>query len=281
LNVFKEKTSNHDPPGKFFRIAGGIKLITAGIDVGSNTTKVVILKNGEWLGDALVPTGADNRGSAEKALAQAIKAAGIKRTEIAHCVATGYGRINIPFAGRKITEISCHGRGAYAVFPGTRTVIDIGGQDSKVIRVDASGRVVDFIMNDKCAAGTGRFLEVMARALEITLPEMAAIANKSKNPVTISNTCTVFAESEVISYLAQGLPKEDIIRGLHEAIVDRIESMALRLGVEPEVTMTGGVALNAAILDSLRKRLKQTLLLPSQPQLIGAYGAALTAAHQA
>lgn len=256
-------------------------MITAGIDVGSNTTKVVILKNGEWLGDALVLTGADNRSSAERALAQAVKAAGIKRTEITQYVATGYGRINIPFADRKVTEISCHGRGAHAVFPGTRTVIDIGGQDSKVIRVDASGRVADFIMNDKCAAGTGRFLEVMARALEITLTEMAAIAGKNKNPVTISNTCTVFAESEVISYLAQGLPKDDIIRGLHEAVVDRIESMALRLGIEPAVTMTGGVALNAAIVTTLVRRLKLTILLPPQPQLIGAYGAALIAAKQA
>ncbi|GAB6274330.1 MAG: acyl-CoA dehydratase activase [Peptococcaceae bacterium] len=256
-------------------------MITAGIDVGSNTTKVVILKNGEWLGDALVLTGADNRSSSEKALAQAVKAAGIKRTEIMQYVATGYGRINIPFVNRKVTEISCHGRGAHAVFPGTRTVIDIGGQDSKVIRIDESGRVADFIMNDKCAAGTGRFLEVMARALEITLTEMAAIAGKSKNPVTISNTCTVFAESEVISYLAQGLPKEDIIRGLHEAVVDRIESMALRLGIEPDVTMTGGVALNTAIVTSLSKRLKLTILLPPQPQLIGAYGAAVIAANQA
>ncbi len=255
-------------------------MITAGVDVGSTTTKAVVLVDGEWLGDALLPTGTNNRASAEEALARALARAGVEREKVARIVATGYGRANIPFADKQVTEISCHGRGAHALFPEARTVIDVGGQDSKVIRLDGRGRVIDFVMNDKCAAGTGRFLEVMARALETDLQEMAALARRAQQAVAISSTCTVFAESEVISYLAQGRPKDEIIRGLFEAVVDRLEGMAHRVGVEPKVAMTGGVALNGAIVEMLGRHLGQAVHVPKNPQLVGAYGAALIAAEK-
>jgi len=254
-------------------------LIAAGIDVGSTTTKAVVLVDGEWRGEALLPTGTNNRASAEEALAGALARAGVSREKVERIVATGYGRANIPFADKQVTEISCHGRGAHASFPPARTVIDVGGQDSKVIRLDGRGRVVDFVMNDKCAAGTGRFLEVMARALETDLLEMAALARRAPAAVSISSTCTVFAESEVISHLAQGRPKDEIIRGLFEAVVDRLEGMARRVGVEPKVAMTGGVALNGAIVEILSRHLGQAVHVPANPQLMGAYGAALIAAE--
>mgnify|MGYP005835776757 CR=1 FL=1 len=254
-------------------------MVTAGIDVGSTTTKAVVLVDGQWRGDALLPTGTNNRASAEEVLAMALAAAGVRREDVEKIVATGYGRANLPFAHRQVTEISCHGRGAHALFPAARTVVDVGGQDSKVICLDGRGRVVDFVMNDKCAAGTGRFLEVMARALETSLEEMVALARQARAAVPISSTCTVFAESEVISHLAQGRPKEEIIRGLFEAVVDRLEGMARRVGVNPEVAMTGGVAKNAAVVEMLGRRLGLTVHVPGSPQLVGAYGAAIIAAE--
>ncbi|MBC7104586.1 MAG: 2-hydroxyglutaryl-CoA dehydratase [Firmicutes bacterium] len=252
-------------------------MITVGIDMGSVTTKAVVLVDGRWGGASLLPTGADNRGSAEAVLARALAEAGVGREQVAAIVATGYGRINAPFAHRQVTEITCHGRGCHALLPQTRTIVDVGGQDSKVIRVDDRGRVVDFVMNDKCAAGTGRFLEVMARALETDLAGLAALARRARASVPISSTCTVFAESEVISYVAQGRPKEEIIRGLHEAVVDRLEAMLGRVGVEPAVAMTGGVALNRAIVEELGRRLGMEVHVPPHPQLVGAFGAALIA----
>ncbi|MEW6274671.1 MAG: acyl-CoA dehydratase activase [Bacillota bacterium] len=255
-------------------------MITAGIDVGSTTTKAVVLVDGEWRGEALLLTGTNNRASAEEALAKALARAGVPGEKVARIVATGYGRANIPFAHKQVTEISCHGRGAHASLPQVRTVIDVGGQDSKVIRLDEHGRVVDFVMNDKCAAGTGRFLEVMARALETDLREMVTLARKARAAVSISSTCTVFAESEVISHLAQGRPRDEIIRGLFEAVVDRLEGMARRVGIAPEVAMTGGVALNGAIVEILSRHLGQAVHVPGKPQLMGAYGAALIAAEK-
>ena len=198
--------------------------------------------------------------------------------QIGRVVATGYGRIAVPFASKKVTEITCHARGAYHLFPQTRTVIDIGGQDSKVIRLGKDGRVVDFVMNDKCAAGTGRFLEVMARALEVSLEDMGRLSDLARERLTISSMCTVFAESEVVSLIAEGHPKEDIIRGLHDAVSERVAGMAERVGLENGVTMTGGVAKNAGVVRSLEERLGVKISRPEEPQIVGALGAALIAA---
>jgi predicted CoA-substrate-specific enzyme activase len=176
-----------------------------------------------------------------------------------------------------ITEITCHARGAFFVHPGTRTVIDIGGQDSKVIRLDEKGRNVDFQMNDKCAAGTGRFLEVMAHALEVKLEDLGPLSRGAQRTIKISSTCTVFAETEVVSLIADNQPKDVIIRGLHESIADRILGLVQRVGLEETVALTGGVAKNEGVVQALESRLKVRLFIPPEPQIIGALGAALIA----
>ncbi len=252
-------------------------MIVSGIDIGSLSSEVVILKDGRTMSYSIVPTGADTQKAARACMQEALDKAHLKFEDISATVATGYGRISVPFATKTITEITCHARGAHQLFPSTRTVIDMGGQDSKVISIDTEGRVLDFVMNDKCAAGTGRFLEVMAGALEVDLMEMGERSIRSKNVVIISSMCTVFAESEVISLIAGGCSKNDIIRGLHEAISKRISTMAGKLRMERPITMTGGVAKNRGIVDALRRFLKVEIHVPPEPQIVGALGAALSA----
>jgi predicted CoA-substrate-specific enzyme activase len=251
-------------------------MIVAGIDIGSLSSEAVILRDGEIMSYSILPTGADTQKAVRMCMREALERANLKFEDLAATVATGYGRINVPFATKTVTEITCHARGAHRLFPGTRTVIDMGGQDSKVISIDAEGRVLDFVMNDKCAAGTGRFLEVMAGALEVDLEEMGKRSARARNGVIISSMCTVFAESEVISLIAAGCSKNDIIRGLHEAISKRIFTMAGKLRVEGPITMTGGVAKNRGIVDALGRMLKSRIQLPEEPQIVGALGAALS-----
>ena len=250
--------------------------------MGSLSAKVILVDEAKRvLGQAIALTGASSSKAAERTFAEALSAAAARREDVAYIVSTGYGRDRIPFAHKRVTEITCHARGAVALFPATHTVIDIGGQDSKVIRVDPEGRVQSFQMNDKCAAGTGRFLEVMARALEVELEEMGPLSLQSRNRVTVSSVCTVFAESEVVSLVASGADRQDIIRGIHGAIADRTRSLVGRVGIEPEITMTGGVAKNAGVVAELSARLGQKLNLPEEPQTAGALGAALIAREQA
>ena len=246
--------------------------------MGSTMTKVVIMgRDGDIRARVESHTGAEHRHLANKVMEEALEQVNLPFDEISYVIATGYGRINVPFATKTVTEITCHARGAYRLFPSTRTVIDMGGQDSKVISIDAEGRVSDFVMNDKCAAGTGRFLEVMAGALEVDLEEMGERSARARNGVVISSMCTVFAESEVISLIAAGCSKNDIIRGLHEAISKRIFTMAGKLRMERPITMTGGVAKNRGIVDALGRLLKSRIQLPEEPQIVGALGAALSA----
>ncbi|MCL5986438.1 MAG: acyl-CoA dehydratase activase [Actinobacteria bacterium] len=252
-------------------------MIAAGIDVGSISAETVILKAGKVLVYNILPTGANSRTAGEKSFNEALERARIKREDVKYIIATGYGRISIPFADKQVTEISCHGRGAHFINKKIRTVIDIGGQDSKVIRVDANGKSTDFVMNDKCAAGTGRFLEVMARSLEIPLEEMGKISLKAKGSATISSTCTVFAESEIVSLVAEGLPIENISSGIHQAIANKIGSLAARVGIEEVVALTGGVAKNVGVRKALEDKLGIKLFIPDEPQIIGALGAALIA----
>jgi (R)-2-hydroxyacyl-CoA dehydratese activating ATPase len=256
-------------------------MLFAGIDVGSLSAKVVLVDGSKQVvAQAIALTGASSAKAAERTFAEALGAAQAGRDAVAYLVSTGYGRDRVPFAQKRVTEITCHARGAVALFPATRTVIDIGGQDSKVIRVDADGRVQNFQMNDKCAAGTGRFLEVMARALEVDLDQMGPLSLQSRNLVRVSSVCTVFAESEVVSLIASGAERQDIIRGIHGAIADRTRSLAGRVGIEPEITMTGGVAKNAGVVAELSDRLGHPLNLPAEPQTAGALGAALIAWEQ-
>jgi len=252
-------------------------MIVGGIDIGSITTEAVILKDSQILNSSILSTGANSRMAAERSLAAALEQSGLKKEDLSAIVTTGYGRASFPLAHKRVTEITCHARGAFFVHPETRTVIDIGGQDSKVIRVDGQGRNVDFQMNDKCAAGTGRFLEVMARALEVGLEDLGRLSRSAPKTIKISSTCTVFAESEVVSLIAENQPKEVIIRGLHDAIADRILGLIHRVGVEEDVTLTGGVAKNEGVVQAIEERLGVKLFIPPEPQIIGALGAALVA----
>jgi len=252
-------------------------MIVAGMDIGSITAETVILHDNQMLSSSIVPTGANSRTAAERSLTAALKQASLRQEDLAAIVTTGYGRASFPSATKMITEITCHARGAFFVYPETRTVIDIGGQDSKVIRLDKQGRNVDFQMNDKCAAGTGRFLEVMAHALEVKLEDLGRLSRSAQRTIKISSMCTVFAESEVVSLIADNQPKEVIIRGLHEAIADRILGMIRRVGVEEKVTLTGGVAKNEGVVQALEERLEVRVFVPPEPQIIGALGAALLA----
>jgi predicted CoA-substrate-specific enzyme activase len=245
----------------------------AGIDLGSTMTKAVIM-NGEILASVIGPTGPEHRKLANRVMEEALAMARLPFDDITYLVATGYGRINVPFADKQITEISCHARGVGYLLPEVRTVIDIGGQDSKGIRLK-EGRAVDFVMNDKCAAGTGRFLEVTAEGLGVRLEDMGKLALTAKNAVRISNICTVFATQEVVAKLAEGAALADIIAGLHEAIAARIYGMVRRLKIEREVALTGGGAKNIGLVKALEAKLGYPVLVPPEPLLTGAIGAAL------
>lgn len=251
--------------------------ITAGIDIGSLSTDAVVLSGERILGYAIVPTLSSSELAAQSAYDTALQAAGLARDEVTAVVATGYGRGSIDFADRAITEITCHAVGARRLFAGARTVIDVGGQDSKVIRLGADGRVEDFSMNDKCAAGTGRFLEVMARSLDTQLESLGSLSERSTREIRISSTCTVFAESEVVALVAKGAAKEDIIRGLHRSVAQRIYAMVTRLRAGPPFVMTGGVAKNRGVVLAIEECLGHALLVPEEPQIVGALGAAIIA----
>lgn len=257
-------------------------MITAGVDIGSITTKTVILKDGSLLSSNIIRTGAYSKHSGIKCLKIALDKVSLDLNDVNYIVSTGYGRANIECANKQITEISCHGTGASHLFPGTRTVIDIGGQDSKAISLNEDGEVKDFVMNDKCAAGTGRFLEVMANALEIDIDKMGGISLLTDNEISISSMCAVFAESEVVSLLAEGCPIESISKGLHNAIVERVLSMANKIGIKEPMTLTGGVIKNIGVIIAIKNRLgiNFKVSVPNDPQIVGAYGAAMLAHKQ-
>lgn len=250
---------------------------TAGIDSGSASTDAVVMdENRIILGKAVVPTGAGAASGAEKALAIALKQAGLRQEDLSALVSTGYGRDTIG-VDSSVTEITCHARGAHFLDPDARTVIDIGGQDSKVIRIDEKGNVVNFIMNDKCAAGTGRFLEMQARTLGLTMPQMSEEGLRWTKDLSITNMCTVFAESEVVSLVAKNEKPADIIHGLNKAIAAKTAALAARLKVEPGVIMTGGVAQNAGVVKCLEERLNTPVFISENAQVCGSIGAALIA----
>ncbi|HEX2966105.1 MAG TPA: acyl-CoA dehydratase activase [Syntrophorhabdaceae bacterium] len=245
----------------------------AGVDIGSTMTKIVIIGDGRTV-SLIGRTGPEHRKFANKVMEEALDKAGIRFEDLSYIVATGYGRLNVPFADKQITEITCHAKGLYTVLPTVRTVIDIGGQDSKGIRIQ-SGKVLDFVMNDKCAAGTGRFLEVIADALGVPLEKLGELSLQSEKVVAISNTCTVFAEHEVISQLAAGVPVNDLIAGIHDAIAARVFSLTNKLKVERDVAVTGGGAKNMGLVKALENRFGFSVLVPPEPLITGALGAAV------
>jgi (R)-2-hydroxyacyl-CoA dehydratese activating ATPase len=250
----------------------------AGVDVGSTQTKAVVMDEAKKIaGRALIDTGANTSMAAERAFQAAIENAGVREEEVEFVVGTGYGRYRVTFGNTQVTEISCHGRGAVHMFPGTRTVLDMGGQDTKAIRVGATGQILDFCMNDKCAAGTGRFLGAAASALDIPLDQLGPIALRAQRPVRISTTCMVFAESEVLSWLGKGKKIEDILQGVHQSIALRSMGLLRRVGIEHEVTFTGGVTRNIGMIAALEKPLGARLNVSDDSHFIGALGAALFA----
>ncbi|EFI41747.1 MULTISPECIES: acyl-CoA dehydratase activase [Peptoniphilus] len=253
----------------------GDSIYTMGIDIGSTASKCVILKDGkELIAKAVIDVGAGTSGPT-RAMKSVLDEANLKREDIAFIMATGYGRNALEEADFQMSELSCHAKGAYFLFPRVHTIIDIGGQDAKALKIGDGGVLENFVMNDKCAAGTGRFLDVIARVLEVDVSDLQDLDAKATKEVAISSTCTVFAESEVISQLAQGTSIEDIVRGIHFAIASRVGSLAKRVGLVDDVIMTGGVALNKGMVRALEENIGHKIKTSPLCQLNGALGAAL------
>lgn len=280
-NLSDMAAGSAEAKGKAKRTAGG-NMFVAGIDSGSTSTDVVILdENKKIKASVIIPTGGGANISAEEALREALEKADLSAEDISNIVKTGYGRDYIEAGDNSITEITCHAKGAHFLDPSARTVIDIGGQDSKVIKIDENGAVLNFVMNDKCAAGTGRFLEMMARALGFGLDEMSTADQNWKEEIHISSMCTVFAESEVVSLVAQNKEVADIVHGLNHSVAAKVSSLAKRVAPEEGYIMTGGVANNQGVVKALEETLGAKLFICEEAQLCGALGAALFALEQA
>jgi predicted CoA-substrate-specific enzyme activase len=252
-------------------------MITAGIDIGSISTKAAVMAEGKLLGSRVIFTGYNSELAGKKVFEDLLSELGLEAPAIRRIVSTGYGRNSVKFVNKAMTEIICHGAGAHFLNPRIRSIIDIGGQDSKAIVLDENGKVKNFAMNDKCAAGTGRFLEVMARALEVDLDGFGELSLKADRPAKISSLCTVFAESEVISLIAKGESRVNIIAGIHESIAARVSALANRVGIVPPVVMTGGVAKNIGVVKALEKKIGIPVEVSPYAQVNGAIGAAVIA----
>ena len=249
-------------------------MVTIGIDIGSISAKAAAIADGRLLGSKVILTGYNARQAGMSVFEGLLKELAIDRDAVDRIVATGYGRNSVDFADQAVTEITCHAAGAHFQDPEVRAVIDIGGQDSKSIKL-VNGKVADFIMNDKCAAGTGRFLEVIADALGVPLAEIGRISLLADNPARISNTCTVFAEQEIVSQLAGGETGANLIAGIHDAVATRVYAIANKLKVEPDVAITGGGAKNIGLVQALEAKCGSPVLVPPEPLITGALGAAL------
>lgn len=253
-------------------------MITAGVDIGSRTAKALIFKDNEILSFSIIPTGADSIKTAQNVMGIALKKAGLYFSDTEYIVSTGYGRVLVPFAKKNITEISCHAKGAHWFFPKVRTVLDLGGQDCKAIRCKEKGQVANFAMNDKCAAGTGRFMEVMAKTLDLSLNDVGKLSLKTvKGPCSISSICAVFAKSEVLALLRRGENKNDILAGLCEAFASRIFNLLSMVGIEREFVISGGIAKNIGLVRRLEVKAGLSANIPFEPQIVGALGAAIFA----
>ncbi len=256
--------------------------IIAGCDVGSLTSKAVIMKNNRIIGSLVIKSKPKPADSANAVMEGALSAAGISLNDIDYCIGTGYGREKIPFINESISEISCHGKGARWLLPTVETVIDIGGQDCKTMKIDKSGQVTKFTANDKCASGTGRFLEVMARVLGVDIAELGRFSSKSTSPITLASTCTVWAQADVIKYLNSGVPVEDIGAGINIAMAQRVAILVNAVKPEGDLFMTGGVAKNVGVVSTLEKLIGKKIkkARKADPQIAGAIGAALFSAEK-
>ncbi len=256
-------------------------MITAGVDVGNKYTKVVVMKDGQVLSKYMVLSGFDQQQAAEEAYTRALAEAGVAREEVRCVLATGAGKGAVTFANDTITEVGADAKGAVFLFPSGRTIIDVGAEEGRAIKCDEKGRIVDFAINEKCAAGAGSFTEAMARALEVPLEEMGPLALQSSKVIPMNAQCAVFAESEVVSLIHSRVTKEDISKAVHDAIASRIISMARRVGVEKDLVMTGGVGRNVGFVKALGEGLEMAVLVPGEPEYVSALGAALAAAERA
>lgn len=252
-------------------------MLVAGLDIGSRTVKAVIMSDGTILAYRMGPAKPKIVETTLTIMNEALEEVGFLSESLQYVVATGYGRVVVPFANEIVSEISCHIRGALWYFPSVRTILDIGGQDSKAIRCNDKGQIVNFVMNDKCAGGTGRFLETIADAWEIPVQNIGELALQSNKPTQFSTTCVIFARSEAITLLSKGVPKEDILAGIVESIADRNCDMLLGIGVERDFIITGGVAKNVGIVEKIRERIGLTPLSAPEPSIVGAVGAAVIA----
>ena len=248
-----------------------------GIDIGSATSKGVITKDGELLTYHLFPSGANYRVSAQKLRDELLAGAGLTPEDIAATAVTGYGAGSVPFSGVEVADLRCCARGISTIFPSVRTVIDVGEQSSQVIRLSEKGQVIDFAISERCAAGSGRFLNVIANVLRIDLKDIGPLSLQSKNPVTFTTGCAVFGESEAVSRVAEGFSKEDILAGVHKALADKISALIDRVGLEEQCAISGGGGLDIGLIKSVEEKLGVQLLVPPQPQIITALGAAIMA----
>jgi predicted CoA-substrate-specific enzyme activase len=255
-------------------------MITAGIDIGSRAAKAVVMKDGELVSTTIQDTGPESVKTSYMTIGEVLKGTGLILDDMDYVVATGYGRVLVPFARENMSEISCHARGINWYFPSVRTILDMGGQDCKAISCDGGGRVVNFIMNDKCAGGTGRFLEMIADVLGIPLAQIGEVALKAKKDIPFNTICAVFAKSDALSYLRQGVDKGSILAGLHEAIATRSINLLKRVSIQQDFSITGGISKNSGMVAKLREKVGMEPLQCEDPQLVGAIGAAIFAAER-
>ena len=248
-----------------------------GIDIGSGTSKGVITKDSKLLAHHLLPSGVNYRTVAQKLREELLAKAGLSPEDMAYTVATGQGAGNVVFSNQQVTDIRCCARGINSIFPPVRTIVDVQAQSSQIIRLNESGQVTNFVVSEKCAAGSGRFLEVIANVLQIDLKDIGPLSLKSENPITFTTSCAVFGESEAISRVAEGISKEDILAGVHKALADKISALIERVGLEKDCAISGGGALDVGLIKSVEEKLEIQLLLPPQPQFVTALGAAIMA----
>jgi len=244
--------------------------------MGSKNVRVLILKDGQILAKGLIPSGFDQKAAAEKLFNEVLRKAGSSCDNIAHIVATGAGKDSAPYANSEISMVGADALGGNFLYPSARTMIDVGAETSRAVRCNEEGRMVDFVINEKCAAGSGTFIEAMARALEVELEEIGPLSLKAKKAISMNAQCTIFAESEVVSLIHEKASKADIARAIHDSIANRIASLARRLGIQRDVVLAGGVAKNVGFVSSLQKTLEVELLVPEEPEFVGALGAALS-----
>jgi benzoyl-CoA reductase subunit D len=255
-------------------------MITAGVDLGAKTITIIILKDDQIIGQTVIPAGTDIKESMKAAWSEALAKAGLRLNQIDRILSTGAGRTEVAEANDQITEVSAAARGAIALDPRIRTVVDVGAEEARAIQINAAGQVLDFAINEKCAAGTGAFTEAMARALEVTIDQLGPLSLQSTKAVAMNAQCAVFAESELVTLVHSKTSKPDMARAVHDAIADRIVSLVRRVGMEKEVMLVGGVARNVGFVESLERGLDTEIFIPETPETVVAYGAALLAARK-